>query len=425
MTGDCSLGGHPRAPGAVVDPARRATLDRRDLAPLWDELARRFADGPEPVAVTVRGLTEPQRQALADLLGADRLPGETTRLTVARLANVLGVDGAAGLRELTEALRGPLPDRAALRRARQSSRAELWDWLDRAMANVPLLAGRPDAAAGWAATMRSAGIPGGDVEAARSRFGSLLVALAALPADGISLAGFANDTFGSPHALDRGRWAAAAVLGAVAAATDREPPTDAESARALWEGVGVAPDPLSSTVLMFGLRPVGHDPVACYLRAMADAGEAAVLTLAQLRRWPLAPLASQVCYVVENPSLVAEVAGRRRTGPPVVCTSGRPAVAVVTALRQLGAAGATLRQHADFDPAGLAITAWLSARAGTLPWRMTAGDYRDAARPGGGPLHERVPPTPWDPTLAEAMSAAGVVAYEEDVRADLLDAMGY
>ena len=100
-------------------------------------------------------------------------------------------------------------------------------------------------------------------------------------------------------------------------------------------------------------------------------------------------------------------------------------MAVVTALRQLGAAGAALRQHADFDPAGLGITAWLAARAGTIPWRMSADDYRAAARPDGTPLTGRVPPTPWDPTLGEAMSAAGVVAYEEDVRARLLDAMGY
>ena len=410
----------------VVDPGRRAALERRDLAPLWDELARRWSDGPEPVAITVRGLSLSQRQALADLLGADRLPGESMRLTVARLATVLGVDSPAGVRDLIEALRGPLPDRAALRRAHQASRAELWDWFNRAAAAAPLLAGHPEAAAQWVATVRATGIPGGDIDAGRRRLHSVLVALAALPADGVPLAGFASDTLGSPHALDRGRWAAAAVLGAVAAATDSEPPTDAESVRALWEGVGVAPDPLSSTVLIFGLRPVGSDPVATYLRAVAEAGEAAVLTLAQLRRWPLAPLAStDVVFVVENPSLVADAAGRRRAGPPVVCSSGRPTVAVVTALRQLGAAGAALRQHADFDPAGLGITAWLAARAGTIPWRMSADDYRAAARPDGTPLTGRVPPTPWDPTLGEAMSAAGVVAYEEDVRARLLDAMGY
>jgi hypothetical protein len=42
----------------------------------------------------------------------------------------------------------------------------------------------------------------------------------------------------------------------------------------------------------------------------------------------------------------------------------------VTLLRQLGADGAILAQHADFDLTGLGITAWLAERAGTRPWRM-------------------------------------------------------
>jgi hypothetical protein len=32
-------------------------------------------------------------------------------------------------------------------------------------------------------------------------------------------------------------------------------------------------------------------------------------------------------------------------------------------VRQMGAAGAEVRQHADFDAAGLAITGWLAAQA--------------------------------------------------------------
>lgn len=412
--------------GLTADPGRRAALDRPDLAPLWDELARRFSEGGEPAAVTLRGLSPPQRQALADLLGDDRLPGAMTRLRVARLATAAGVDGPGGVRSLTEAFRGPLTDRAALRRARQASRAQLWAWLtDEALA-IPLLSGDPNGALAWVGGLRSAGILGGDVEAHRRRLGAVLAALAALPADATSLAGFANDLLGDPHALDRGRWVAAAVLDAVAAVTGRPRAADAESVRALWEEVGVVPDPLSSTVLVFGLRPQGADPVASYLRSVTVAGEPAVLTLSQLRRWPLSSLpAGAVAYVVENPSLVADAARRCRCGPPVLCSSGRPTVAVVTALRQLAAGGAELRQHADFDPAGLSITGWLASRAGTVPWRMTAADYRSAARPGGTPLPAAAPPTPWDPGLAEAMSATGVVAYEEDIRAGLLDAMGY
>lgn len=129
--------------------------------------------------------------------------------------------------------------------------------------------------------------------------------------------------------------------------------------------------------------------------------------------------------MVENPSLVAEAARIGWAGrPPLICSAGRPTVAVVTLLRQLGAAGATLRQHADFDAAGLAITAWLAERAGTVPWRMTAGHYvavapTSDAVTGLGAL----PPTPWDPSLGPAMSATGAPVYEEQLRAGLLDAM--
>jgi hypothetical protein len=99
-------------------------------------------------------------------------------------------------------------------------------------------------------------------------------------------------------------------------------------------------------------------------------------------------------------------------------------VAVVTLLRQLGAAGATLHQHADFDASGLAITAWLAERAGTTPWRMTEADYRAGAtdRDAAATLGT-LPPTPWDLGLSAAMAAAGTPRYEEECRTDLLGSM--
>lgn len=112
--------------------------------------------------------------------------------------------------------------------------------------------------------------------------------------------------------------------------------------------------------------------------------------------------------------------------PPLVCSSGRPTVAVVTLLRQLGAKGGVLRQHADFDASGLAITAWLAERAGTIPWRMTADDYlaavecrRTSERPRLGP----VPDTPWDLGLQHAMAEIGTAVFEEELRAELLASM--
>lgn len=408
-------------PPATVRRAGR--LAAPELAPLVDELARRFGEGTGPVLVTVPRLSMAQRLALADLFGLDRLPSGTAKLRVDRLVAALGLESVEALRDAVEEVRGPLPDRRAERLAQRSARHDLWSWLAGEALAVPLLRGAPAAVAAWVERVRAQG-PRGGVDAHRRRLETALRVLRALPADNVALAAFASDVAGDPHALDRGRRVAAVVLDAVALSTGAALPGSAESVRDLWESVGVAPDPLSSTVLALGLPGVGAPgPLGPWLAAAAAAGEPVVLTLAQLRRWPVPALpAHAVAYVVENPSLVAEAARTGWTGrPPLVCSSGRPTVAVVTLLRRLGAAGAELRQHADFDAAGLSITAWLAERAGTTPWRMTAADY--ASRSGDPKRSGALPPTPWDPALHRAMSDAGVPVYEEQLRAQLLDAM--
>lgn len=382
-----------------------------------DELARRFAQGDVPARLTLRGLSRDQQQALADLLGEDRLRGTTFALPMSRLVAALRVPDVEAVRGLVAELRGPIADRRLLQAAAEEARAELWEWFRKEASGL--------APAAWVDGVQAAGARGG-VERHRQRLEGAVAALRALPADGSSLAGLADDVLGDPHALDRGRSVTALVLDAVAAMLGRERAVDAESARLLWEAVGVVPDPLSSTVLALGLRPAGDDPLAVWLRALADAGEPAVLTLAQLRRWPVPPLPSGACaYVVENPSLLADASAGGWDGPVLVCSSGRPTVAVVTLLRQLGAAGATLAQHADFDAVGLGITAWLAERTGATPWRMGAADYRAAISSGRArvALAGRLPATPWDPDLGPAMAEAGVAVYEEELRILLLAAM--
>jgi uncharacterized protein (TIGR02679 family) len=166
--------------------------------------------------------------------------------------------------------------------------------------------------------------------------------------------------------------------------------------------------------------------LATSLGQLADASEPAVLTLSQLLRWPIPPLdASAVVYVVENPSLLADAARRGWSGPPLICSSGRPSLAVVLALRQLGQAGATLLQHADFDAAGIGICSWLAAHAGTSPWKMSSSEYRTAVLIGGDreSIAEPIPDTPWDPGLADALRELRRAVFEEEVAEDLLGAM--
>lgn len=395
-----------RESGDGVNP-----LDRPGLTPVWAELARRFGEGQPPVSITLRDLSPAERQAMADLLGMDRLPEATFRLRVDRLAAACGV---TDLRDEVERRLGPITDRRAARLAARRSREAFWAWFGDAAARLPLAAEDPETVKPWVEAMRAAGIPAGDLDAHRRRLTRALTVLAALPAEGVGLASLAADVLGDAHALDRGRPTAGYVLDALAAVRGRHRATDAEGARLLWEEAGVVPDPLSSTVLVVGLRP-------------ADAGEPAVLTLAQIRRRPFPPLpAGDVAFVVENPALMSEAAARGWSGPPLVCSSGRPSIAVVTLLRQLGTAGAALAQHADFDSGGLSITNWLTARAGTTPWRMTAADYLAAVavRRDRVPISGRLPPSPWNPALREAMAEHGVAVHEEEIRADVLSAMG-
>ncbi|HUR19040.1 MAG TPA: TIGR02679 family protein [Acidimicrobiales bacterium] len=411
------------------DPAT-GPLSRRELAPLVDELARRLGDGDVPVVLTLRNMDSGARQALADLFGLDRVPASPARVRVSRLVQVLRLESVDELRALVETLRGPLPDRRADRLADREEREGLWGWLASESAPLwPALGGLADNRSVWIERMRSQGARGG-VVVHRQRLDRALRVIRALPAEGVPLAVLANDLLGDPHALDQGRRLAAIVLDAVALSSGAPLATNAETTRHLWESVGVAPDPLSSTVLALGLAADAPPPLGPWLAAASAAGEPVVLTLAQLRRWPLAPLApGQTAYVVENPSLVAEAARRGWCGPPVICSAGRPTVAVVSLIRQLAAGGGSVRQHADFDAAGLAITAWLAERAGTTPWRMKAADYLAAApaaadeRRGEPSVLGVLPSTPWDPLLPGAMAEWGIPVYEEELRTDLLDAM--
>jgi uncharacterized protein (TIGR02679 family) len=334
------------------------------------------------LTVTLRGLGEEARRGLADLVGADRLPASTCRVRTSAVAEALGLDWA-GLRGLVEELRGPLPNRAALRSAERARRDELWAWLGAEVEGMAL--------ASWATRIRAAGVPGGDVEAHRRRLAGLIAVLGVLPADGVSLAALAADVLEDPHALDYGSWSGSMVLEALARLRAALPPRTAEAARDLWAAFGVEADALSPSVLVLGLRLPGSSPLARGLRAMAEVSEPARVTLSQLRRWPVVSGLDADVFVFENPSMLAEAAARGRTGPPLVCTSGWPNVAVLTLLRQLAVGGCRLHLHADWDGPGLAIVRLLIDRIGGEPWEMP-----------------------------QLRAPVGRVRYEEDMRADLL-----
>ena len=297
-----------------------------------------------------------------------------------------GVAGARG---------APLVDGRAVSNARRAEREDGWRELHRhpGLLVHPTLSGWLERERSTGAVMRGVGDPFVVLREALA----LLMALPAEPPQ--TLARFAAARCGGdPHALDRDR-PLDAVLRRALAGLDGEPGADtagAEARRARYDRWGLGCDELSSTVLCAGLRPceVGSS-LSAALRASASAGEPRVVTLRELRGIELLAC-GPIVWTCENPDVVAAAADALGPAcPPLICTGGWPSTACLRLVRAIGASGAELRHHGDFDVEGLRILdRVLSVTEGQL-WRMTPRIMR--ATPG---LARRFAPTPRVPACA-------------------------
>jgi uncharacterized protein (TIGR02679 family) len=400
-----------------------ATLRCPELHAVWQTVHDRLSSGRPVTRVRLGLLDETQREALADLLGLDRLPDQRPSVTLARLEEAVTELSGHTVREVVAELIGPLGDRAGERRRQEDERADLWTWL----AGHDTVRAQP-VLADWAASCRAAGLVGGSAERTRTLLIDALKVLAELPGQAEPLPVFAARVLnGHAHALDDGTPVSTLVLRALATLYDIAPPQSAAERRALWSRAGVADDELSATVTAGGLRPVGDGLLARVARLCTEAGQAASLTLAHVRSpgevtLPATP-APLVVHVVENPSILA--LALRSFGsncPPLVCTSGWPNSAAIQLLRLLADQGAVLRYHGDFDGEGIRIAAYVMEKTGAHPWRMTAADYRSTiVRNAHGPRPGRITGAPWDPELAEAMAEHDIAVVEELVADVLLE----
>ncbi len=403
-----------------------AYLSRPELARLWvaarEKLERLGRVGGEAI---LADSTDAERLAVANLLGLKTLPrgpGGTVRVRLDALDTALRASRfAVDLPAALAALRGPLRDLPAERRAEAGRREGIWR-----RAREHPAAGRP-ALVAWLDSLARSGrlhrLAPGEEATVLDRTLAVLSALLDAPAEPAPLAVVANRVLGSSHALALGRPAATLILGALAHLRGEPPPRTAEERRALWESAGVIADDLLCNVLALGLRPAGDGPLAGSLRAFASLGEPVVLTLRQLTRGdlPFPPLPRvRVC---ENPAVIAAAADRFGAAcPPLVCVAGIPNQAAWTLLARLAGTGAEISYHGDFDGAGLAIGNLISRRFPTFrPWRFGASDYRAALSRAGSPLTPgALPAASWDPDLAPVMAESGVVVEEEAVLEELL-----
>ncbi|WP_237282557.1 DUF2399 domain-containing protein [Streptomyces fodineus] len=229
---------------------------------------------------------------------------------------------------------------------------------------------------------------------------------------------------GSAHGLDDGTWLPRLVQRGIALAHGTEFPGDAAGRRALWRLVSVTPDEVSSTVLAYGLRPVGGGWREQALRERADHHAEAHLTSRDLHDLQLQLPAGTVIHICENPRVV-EAAADAACVHALVCTSGSAATVVLALLDALAATGCRFAYHGDFDWPGIALANRIIRRYGAQPWRMGAEDYEHltARSQAEGipqlPLDGQPVSASWDPALAPAMTALGVALHEE-VTLDLL-----
>ncbi len=346
--------------------------------------------------------------------------GADVRLPLALLDDTLR-EFACPLEELLAQLGGRLANRPAQRAAATAREASIWTELtDRANQFPALLPAVND--------FRSSGLlkrlaRGDELQLGRQTL-SVIESLLGGERAIIDLAVLAARLCGDAKALNDGKPLATLVLRALAVYDDIPTPVNAAERRALWERYGVVCDPLSSHVLCLNLPLEANDAVGAAAAAHCKVGEPLRFTLRALRRFPPQFAAPMTVYICENPAVVsaaAEVLGERCA--PLVCTDGRPVVAVTCLLEHAAEQGCTLRYHGDFDWPGVEMAKEALRRYEAEPWRLSADDYRRALAAGASTkaLKGRRVHTPWDPDLGTAMSEAGVMVEEEGVVNELLE----
>ncbi|MFE2634755.1 TIGR02679 family protein [Streptomyces scopuliridis] len=405
-------------PGETRDWLTRPGLDR-----VWKATRKRLeGNGLQATgALRITGLDTQEKTALSQLLGK-ALTSATVTIRLDALDSRLRATAAGlGLVETLGALGPPLTDRRAVRADAEARREQVWASVAESLDVSPL---RAEAWAGqWYDGLRRVGIPRGVTPetAVRTFQQAVHVLTLLLGPERTAVRGrgdLAAEVTGSAHGLDDGTWLARLVQRGIALAHGSELPDNAADRRALWRLAAVTPDEVSSTVLAYGLRPLGDGWRERALRERALHHAETHLTLRDLHVLELTVRDGTVVHICENPRVV-EAAADAACSQPLVCTSGSAATAVLTLLDALAATGCRFAYHGDFDWPGIALANRIIRRYAARPWRLNAEDYERLA---GTTQAQGVPQLPlagervhadWDPGLAPAMTALGIALHEE------------
>jgi uncharacterized protein (TIGR02679 family) len=323
-------------------------------------------------------LTADERQQVGRLLGL-RWAASEQKVTVAALERALGERGS-NLRSMAEGDK-PLRDRRAERAQARAARDEELENARAALTEAGVAAH----VAAWLTALRRPKTTAEPLTALMRQTARAFVRLPGPDQEPVSLAAFAAQVAGDPHALDKDRELGRIVaLLAEAITLDAAEPgcdlasrisataaTSSERWRAAWESHNVLCDQVSSLVLTLNLRLTGTAPAAALTTAAAAAGEPVWLTLRSLKgQWLPDPSAEQAVYVCENPAIVEAAAEQYPPCAALICTFGWPSAAAIWLIEGLHHAGTRLLVRADDDPAGQRIVAKVLQHAPTADlWR--------------------------------------------------------
>ena len=220
---------------------------------------------------------------------------------------------------------------------------------------------------------------------------------------------------GDTKALNHGNALATLVLRALAFRLGADRPKTTEERRDLWDRNGVIVDDLASRVLVLNLAADG-DGLGEWLTSAKAHGTPFYVTLHQLVTMPVTVTQSGRVFACENPAVLRRAAAELGAAArPLVCTEGQPSTAFHRLAAAVAKAGCVLSYHGDFDWPGVGIATSIITRHGAQPWRFCATDYESAVSEGAVKLAGTPQPTPWDPSLADLMTAHGRAVYEESV----------
>jgi uncharacterized protein (TIGR02679 family) len=383
-------------------------------------------------ALRMSGLDAQERTALSQLLGRTVTSAAVTVRLDALDTRLRASAAGLGLVETLRALGPPLTDRRAVRADAEARREQVWASVAASLEASPL---RAEAwAHQWCDGLRRVRVPKGvspkDAVQTLQQAVQVLTLLLGPERSGVRGRGeLATEATGSAHGLDDGTWLARLVQRGIALAHGAELPDNAAGRRALWRLAAVTPDEVSSTVLAYGLRPLGDGWRERALRERALHQAETHLTLRDLHALQLTLPSGTLVHICENPRVV-EAAADAACSQPLVCTSGSAATVVLVLLDALAAASCRFAYHGDFDWPGLALANRIIRRYDALPWRLNAEDYeRLAARTQAQcvpqlPLAGQPVAADWDPDLAPAMSTLGIALHEEATLDLLVEDLG-